>query len=273
MSSAGRVGRVASVVIASALAAQIARAQSPTAPCTARANAPALDHTVIVVRDLDTAAAAFRRLGFSIKAGRLHTNNLLNRHIKFRDGSEIELMSVQGQPGDEMAQNYSRLLQDGEGGVYVALTVRSIADVQRVADRLSLATRRSQSGSWQFLSFPSSSPGAAVFFGAGDFRVNDADSVLTHSPSVHGLAEVWLEGGPQLGTLLAQLGAARCENVRAPDGRMGQRWLLSRGSIVLVPARSATRPRVLGAVLATPDSAARTVFPLPNFWLQYHRTH
>jgi hypothetical protein len=97
------------------------------AGCVGGPAAPALDHVVIVVRDIEAASAGFAREGFRLKHGRLHANNLLNRHIKFRDGTGIELMTVVGEPGDAMAGRYVQLLRDGEGGVYVALAVTAAA--------------------------------------------------------------------------------------------------------------------------------------------------
>jgi hypothetical protein len=47
--------------------------------CTGARTAPSLDHVVVVVRDLERAAALFREHGFRVKAGRLHANRLLNR--------------------------------------------------------------------------------------------------------------------------------------------------------------------------------------------------
>ena len=51
---------------------------------------------VIAVRDLEAAAARFAALGCRLKPGRLHPDNLLNEHLKFRDGSELELMTLAG---------------------------------------------------------------------------------------------------------------------------------------------------------------------------------
>jgi hypothetical protein len=132
--------------------------------CVADATAPALDHVVLAVRDLELASAAFEKHGFRLKRGRLHPNNLLNRHIKFRDGSEIE-------PGD----------------------------------------------------------------------------------------------------LLASLKASRCGPARSPDGQVGERWALSRGTIVVVPAGRSARPRVLGVVLQSRTPPNTTLQPLGNFWVRYQR--
>ncbi|HET9440900.1 MAG TPA: VOC family protein [Longimicrobiales bacterium] len=249
-----------------ALLAQLVGAQPQK--CDAAPSAPALDHVILLTRDLDSASAAFRRFGFRIKPGRLHANGLLNRHIKFRDGTEIELMTVHGRPRDRMALDYAGLLRRGEGGVYVALKVEDAEAAQRLSHSAGLATRRSASGPWRFLSFPASSPAAAVFFTSGDAPLQDADSTFGHDPEVRAMTEAWIEGGAQLGVLLRSLGAAACGNYRAPDGRIGQRWMLARGSIVIVPSRGNGRPRVLGVVLRSP-AQRKLARPLPEFWLQY----
>jgi serine-type D-Ala-D-Ala carboxypeptidase/endopeptidase len=232
--------------------------------------APALDHTILVVRDLDAAARPFRSAGFRFKNGRLHANGLLNRHIKFRDGTEIELQTVQGKPGDAMAERYQKLLEAGEGGVYVALKAKDISEIERHAANVGLGMRRSGSGPWQFLAFVDSSTAEALFFSSGDAPVADADSIFAHEPAVTQLAEVWLEGGPKLNDLLRRLGAGHCGTVVAPDGRTGDRWALSRGRLVIVPPRGNTRPRVLGAVLETPGADTRRIQPHPNFWIEYN---
>ena len=230
--------------------------------------APALDHAIIAVRDLDGAARAFRRAGFRIKQGRLHANGLLNRHIKFPDGTEIELMTVQGEPRDDMARRYARLIEKGDGGVYLALKARDMGVVERAAAAHKLGTRKSSSGPWQFLSFTDGAA-AAIFFSAGNATVVDADSIFAHEPRVTALAEVWLEGGPELGAFLRDIGAVACGHVTGPDDRRGERFALGRGSVVVASNRAGVRPRVLGAVLETPARVTRTVRPVPQFWIQY----
>jgi hypothetical protein len=237
------------------------------APCKAP-DAPVLDHAIIAVRDLDGAARAFRSAGFMIKAGRLHANGLLNRHIKFPDGTEIELMTVQGEPGDDMARRYARLIESGDGGVYLALKARDLGVVEQAAAKQKLRTRKSSSGPWQFLGFTGDAA-AAIFFSAGNTTVADADSIFAHEPRVTSLVEVWLEGGPELGVFLRDIGAVACGSATAPDGRRGERYALGRGSVVVASSRAGMRPRVLGAVLETPARAARTIRPVPQFWIQY----
>ena len=236
--------------------------------CTADPSAPALDHVVLAVRDLDRGSAPFLAHGFRLKPGRLHANNLLNRHVKFRDGSSLELMSVQGEPRDAMSREYADLAAAGEGGVYVALKVDSVAGPAKAATVLGLGSRESRSGPWRFLSFPSPSPAAAVFFSAGSAAVQDPEALVSHDPDITGLAEAWVEGGSALATLLKRLGAAHCGPARSPDGRAGERLALSRGSMVVV-APSSKRPRVLGVVLRLRRAGGGTVWPHPAFWIQY----
>ena len=53
-----------------------------------------MDHIPVVVADLDKAEADFRAMGFSIKPGRPHSNGIRNAHVKFPDGTEIELITA-----------------------------------------------------------------------------------------------------------------------------------------------------------------------------------
>src|SRR5206468_6529298 len=53
-----------------------------------------IDHIPIAVRDLDAAAAQYRRLGFTLKPGTPHANGVRNEHAKFADGTELELITA-----------------------------------------------------------------------------------------------------------------------------------------------------------------------------------
>jgi hypothetical protein len=238
--------------------------QSPE--CAVPASAPALDHVVLAVDDIDRASVPFLSHGFRLKQGRLHANNLLNRHIKFRDGSSIELMTLRGAPGDAMAERYAELLAAGEGGVYVALGTREIESARRFATASGLEPHRSSSGAWRFVGFPAGSPAAAVFFSAGGPPARDPDSLVSHRPRVDGLEEAWLEAGPELTTLLEALGARRC-GPASFAGISGERLALSRGAVVVVPRRPGARPRVLGVVVRS-EGAEGVIRPHARFWIR-----
>jgi len=53
-----------------------------------------LDHVPLAVKDLEQAKADFEALGFALKPGRPHDNGLRNAHVKFPDGTEIELITA-----------------------------------------------------------------------------------------------------------------------------------------------------------------------------------
>jgi hypothetical protein len=239
--------------------------------CRAASPAPALDHAIIVVNNLDAASDRFRDLGFRIKPGRLHANGLLNRHIKFRDGTEVELMTVRGTPRDDMARDYSRLMRAGDGGVYVALRVPELSAATRHASALGSGVRASSSGPWSFVSFPDTSPLAAVFFTTGGGGAIDPDSIIAHRPAVTRLEEAWIEGGATLIELLRRLGARDCGLAKGPGGISGRRVGLRHGSVVVVAATGGGRPRVLGVVLGTQSAPRPTVRPVPQFWIDYRR--
>ncbi|HEX6316733.1 MAG TPA: VOC family protein [Gemmatimonadaceae bacterium] len=240
--------------------------------CVAAASAPALDHAILAVADLDEAARGFSSHGFRLKAGRLHANGLLNRHVKFRDGTSIELMTVRGAARDALAADYSWLVQHAEGGVFVGLAIDDLGVVERAATRSGLRAQQRASGPARFLSFGSSSPAAAVFFMMPGPPVRDADSLVTHTIKVDGLTEALVEGGEALENLLAAMGATQCGSATAPDGRTGRRWTLSRGALVVVrPEHPDARARVLGVVLRSSMPSQRvdtTVFPHPAFWIR-----
>lgn len=242
------------------------RGSTQEAGCIAPGALVRLDHAIVVVHNLDSATRRFAALGFRLKQGRLHADSLLNRHIKFRDGSEIELMSLAGRPTSRMAREYRRLLRLGEGGVYAALWTDSIRAVRDRASRIGVP-RVSRLGAWQFLSLPGVPATAAVFVGAGGYPANDPDSVRDHENGAHGLAGAWVEGGEALERLLAALGAATCGSVLLPDGRTGTRWALARGSLVVVRSDG---HRLLGVELAgDPTTAPQVWQPVPGFWLQF----
>jgi hypothetical protein len=189
--------------------------------------------------------------------------------VKFRDGSGVELMTVLGEPRDAMARRYAALAADGGGGVYVALDASAVEEPVAAAASQQLEVQRSSSGSWEFVSFSDSSPAAAVFFAVGVPVIQDPDSLVSHTPDVSGLAEVWLEGDSQLVALLLALGARRCGTVSYTDGRPGERIGLSRGQLVIVPARPESRPRVLGVVLKLAATGDIVVWPQRSFWVRF----
>jgi len=250
----------------------LAAAQSAPA-CASKPDAPRLDHAVLIVRDLDAASARFASLGFRLKNGRLHDDSLLNRHIKFRDGTGLELMSLAGTPGNAMARNYARRLEAGEGGATAALRFDDLDRLGAAAHESSLAGQSTRLGGWQFFSVAESPGGGALFFLRGGVPVADADSLIAHAAGSSRLAGAWIEAGPKVEQLLHAIGATRCGEVRLPDGRVGARWMLAAGSLVIVRPRGDARSRLIGVELDGPVTNGRRVTQVlelyPGFWLTF----
>jgi hypothetical protein len=193
------------------------------ASCRAVPAAPRLDHAVVVVADLGPATDALQTLGFRFKEGRLHPDGLRNRHVKFRDGSGLELMTIEGTPASAMARAYASRLQRGASGVYAALwtdDIRQATDAVRAAGVEPVATI---AGAWRFLSLSSRPDLDALFVGAGPLPARDAESVVAHENGALSLAAAWVESGPDLDRVLRGLGSRECGETRLPDGRVANR--------------------------------------------------
>jgi hypothetical protein len=223
--------------------------------CVAENSLVGLDHVVVAVTNLDRATISYQDLGFTMKEGRLHANRLRNRHIKFMDGTSLELMSIDGVPGDAMAQGYADFLMGGEGGAYLALGASQnsvISMTEGVGPRPELVT----SGGFRIVTF--SEPGLeSLFFIEYEIPVQDADSVLIHANGAHGIESAWLEASPQFEDLLMRLGAIRCGEVSLA-GRTGMSYGVRNGRVIVFPP-SMNRPRVLKVGLLGDDSRAMLV--------------
>ncbi len=90
-----------------------------------------LDHIPIAVRDLARAADDYRALGFALKPGRPHDNGIQNQHVKFTDGTELELITAP-EARDELTTTYRRHLEKGDGPAFLAFFApqRASADDQ-----------------------------------------------------------------------------------------------------------------------------------------------
>src|SRR5262245_44626014 len=98
-----------------------------------------LDHIPIAVRDLARAADDYRALGFALKPGRPHDNGIQNQHVKFTDGTELELITAPD-ARDSLTTTYRRHLESGDGPAFLALFApqRTVAEERLRAAALTL---------------------------------------------------------------------------------------------------------------------------------------
>jgi catechol 2,3-dioxygenase-like lactoylglutathione lyase family enzyme len=242
----------------------VASAPACAAPASARVR---LDHVPIAVRELEAATAHYRdRLGFAIKPGRPHPNSILNSHQKFRDGTQLELITAT-EPRDGLAREYIAFLEGGDGGAYLAF------DAGR-ADSLTAFLRALEpevegaSGEYGWVGFPDGHPLDYVFFSHGTPSPTDLPEHFAHPNIAAGLYAVWLvPADPSAEVrLLEHLGAVTCpSSLRLPIGNVQRELRLQRGSVYLVPTPGTPRRRAIAGVTVrvTSIDSARAALHLP----------
>ncbi len=209
-----------------------------------------IDHIPLAVRDLDAASKDFEQLGFSVKAGRLHANGIRNNHIKFLDGSGLELITA-STPTDDLSTFYSEHLERGEGPAFLSFHVRDTARLVAALTERQIAFRR-EDGVVTFddprLSF--------VFFVSDNRSPTDRPEHFAHANGAVSMSEVWIalrDRDPLAEVLLALGSVAKKAWIEAPELIEANVIELENGRIVIVPERHQIvvgRP-VIGVVMAT----------------------
>ena len=263
-------------VVASTAAPSAAAAVETTSCAAAESAVVGLDHVPIAVANLDSATRTYRDLlGFSIKPGRPHANSLLNNHLKFRDGSALELITA-SEPRDDLARDYLDFLRGGEGGAYLSLDggpVQPVAEAIRAVEPEHRTGRTSYSES---LTFPDEHALGYLFFITIHSRPPDLPEHLSHANGAARLAAVWLtraDAGREA-RMLERLGARACPSTLAlPLGRVDREIRLARGGLYVVRAPGAPPGRPIAGVTVEVASleAARRAIRLPPDALQRGR--
>jgi catechol 2,3-dioxygenase-like lactoylglutathione lyase family enzyme len=211
------------------------------------------DHVVIAVTDLESASSIFRdTLGFSLKPGRVHDSGLRNVHIRFANGSALELMATGPGEPDELSEWYRRFLERGAGGAFVAL---SAGPPDTVLGRLGALAAQAvvfEGRAFDWVSFPEGHPLHAFFFVNVRARSPDEPGQLRHRNGALGLAEVWIEtpAWKELSAMLARFDSPSCGRVEGSAGLTGWGHGLSDGMLVASqPDRSPGSNRVHAVVL------------------------
>ena len=128
-----------------------------------------LDHIPIAVSNLDQAAERYRALGFSLKPGRPHDNGITNQHVKFTDGTELELITAP-EARDALTGTYRRHLAAGDGPAFLAFYAPAR---DRVPERLA-------------------APLEYIFFGPRNASPTDRPEHFAHANTGESFVEVWL---------------------------------------------------------------------------------
>jgi len=207
-----------------------------------------LDHIPIAVDTLSSAAMRYRDLGFSLKPGRPHANGIQNEHVKFADGTELELITA-SEATDALTTMYRQHLVQGDGPAFLAFFAPDLDPVARRLDSLKISYRRVP----PFIDVLDTSL-AYIFFGPRNHSPTDRPEHFTHANTAQSLIAVWL-AEDELGherRLLRTLGAALSEeHVRLPEPVNATVAHLPEGDVVLLPGSRRLAPgrRIVGATV------------------------
>jgi Glyoxalase-like domain len=197
-----------------------------------------LDHIPLAVRDLAQAQADFAALGFTLKAGRAHANRLSNAHIKFADGTEIELMAAPSAT-DSLARQYRAWLSDGDGPAFLGLYARDLQSLRERVAALGLLLE-SKCGLATF-SAPAALP--RLFFGSRQRSATDRPHHFAHANGAFSLAAAWLAGADAEQRLVASLvGMPRERPPCGPFGAAVAAYAVGEGELAFLPASAQLLP-------------------------------
>lgn len=221
-----------------------------------------LDHLVVVVKDIEVASETYQKLGFALKPGRKHSNGLLNTFVKFRDDTEIELMSITSPANDEISREYAKVLaEQGESGAYVALSGQ---DIDGASERLSAAGikhRITRGKLWDYLTFPPKSGLEHFFLIQAHKSFNTDAKYYEHHNAASGIDTVWVDDTGNVGLFLKALGGKPC--IESSRG-----MTLSGTHFVLGPVSGESRPGFSGVGLSGGNNALRSVENAHGIWVR-----
>lgn len=220
-----------------------------------------LDHIPIAVADLARAADDYRALGFALKPGRPHDNGIQNQHVKFEDGTELELITAPA-ARDALTTTYRRHLEHGDGPAFLALFAPRMpyADERLTAANVPHAAR---GGS---IDFPDAGGLGYMFLSGRNKSPTDRPEHFAHANTAQSLISVWLAADDvsRERRLLEALGATFVEaDVRIPSEVRAPVARLAEGDVILLPRtrQAIADRRILGATLRVTNlETAREIF-------------
>lgn len=208
-----------------------------------------LDHIPIAVGDLVRAGDDYRALGFTLKPGRPHDDGIQNQHVKFADGTELELIAAP-EARDSLTATYRRHLARGDGPAFMALFAPDMA----VADERLSALRVPHARSGGAIDFPAEGALGYLFLSGRNQSPTDRPEHFAHANTAESLIRIWLAGDDlsRERQLLEGLGATLTEvNLRLPERVRATLARLREGDVLLLPGSQqlVAGRRVVGATL------------------------
>ncbi|HZP06074.1 MAG TPA: VOC family protein [Terracidiphilus sp.] len=212
-----------------------------TAVCAQQPLLQGVNHTPIVVSNLEKAEADFQAMGFTIKPGRIHPDGIRNAHVKFANETELELITA-SKGVDDLSSEYLKKLESGEGPVYYGLFAPDLTKVLNKAHSAGLPLK-SDDG---LLTFPVGSPLHAIFFGMLGKVSTDRPEYFVHRNTATRLSGFWVKDSKEIRELFRAFNVPLVDS--ASCGAFPSRIAVARlpnGSVFLVPQSGSSE--VLGA--------------------------
>jgi len=207
-----------------------------------------LDHIPLAVRDLDHATADFERLGFVLKPGRAHDDGIRNRHIKFPDGTSLELITPPIAPTDELTSEYLTWLKSGDGPAFWSLRSDDLPSLARRLKTLKPAPQLHGG----LVDFPFASSFHQLFFAGGEKSPTDRPEYFAHPNTAYRLAAIWLADSADQRQLVLQLGArGDTRSACSPFDRHAETTVLPDGTHIVFSrvAKAQLGRAVMGATI------------------------
>ena len=222
-----------------------------------------IDHVISVVSNLDQGMNSFSSKGFSVTKGKLHSNGLINAHIKFDNNSALELMSVEGEATDLMAEEYKDLLKNGEGGVYLALSGLKSDSIESILTKWNMNYIVSKEKLWSYITFPKSSDLAHIFFIDYHFDHTHSKDVLIHPNGLEKINSIVIEGNESVIAFFEHIGLNYSGKRIDEEFGIGTEFFTKTGNIIVIPTEgSNNRPRIRSIVFGKKDNTKTLRLPL-----------
>jgi hypothetical protein len=216
-----------------------------------------LDHVPIAVADLDRAAQIWHeKLGVSTKPGRPHANSIENTHLKFSDGTGLELITAT-QAVDPLAAHYLHRIALGDGAAFIALRPDSVERIAVGIEGAGISFTRNENAYSAVIDFPDDGPLGYLFMVSLFAPPVDLPRHTTHENGASTLHAAWIRKADfeaEHRLLPALHDRTDPRTVKLPDGRTARDVSLDRGHLYLIVADAAERT-VVGVTVAVPSAA------------------
>jgi catechol 2,3-dioxygenase-like lactoylglutathione lyase family enzyme len=217
-----------------------------------------LDHIIILVNDLEAAATRYRAMGFALKPGRPHDNGIRNQHVKFEDGTELELLTAP-EPKDQLTTQYRRYLAQGDGPAHLVLYA---PDPDALAKRIVGGEFGAERDG--LITFPIGHRLRPIFFGGRNTSPTDRPEHFAHRNSAYSLTRAWLavdHAAPELKLFTAVGGSVSAADVQVPEPARVRTVTFGADRVLLLPGsrqRLSGRPVVGASVVVKHLTSVRS---------------